>query len=136
MMISGLGSVTIRLWSLEHKKLDTHNLRHSSVIQWNKMHLLLAALVLAAPGLSLAWTPGNGVQPHIVVILADDLGNKTNFKSNFSRKVLFTKLCFFTGIIKKPLGYDDVGWRNSNLDTPNIDNLASNGVIFNRQDLK
>lgn len=67
----------------------------------NIKHLAIGALTFCTLGLSTFYTAANDERPNIVVILADDLG------------------------------YNDVGFTGKTpIQTPNIDTLANNGVIF------
>lgn len=49
-----------------------------------------------------------------------------DFESNQVFHTIKTNLCFFL------LGWNDVGWHNSKLFTPNLDALARKGVILNQ----
>ncbi len=66
--------------------------------------VLAAAAAASLVAAAAAWSPGNGVKPHIIFILADDLG------------------------------YNDVGWaeESGGILTENMTRLAEDGIKFDR----
>ena len=66
----------------------------------NKQKLIIAMLMIALPVAIFAQTKKSSNKPNILIILADDMG------------------------------YSDLGCYGSEIDTPNIDKLACNGLRF------
>ena len=69
--------------------------------------------------------------PNIIFILADDLGKKFSFQDRSYSIETFKKF-FNHYYYDNSAGFNDIGFRNPAVITPNIDQLARDGVILNR----